>query len=105
MILRLKFIIFYLILPFTLFSNNNFYEIGNVQNVLKIVKFDNAVIFTGLKNKGVFKLNKNGDTVKILSSDITVKNIFENNNKLFIETLNSYYLYNNDKVIKISYLA
>lgn len=98
---KLKYALIMLFASTLLFANTQ-KQIYKPKNALKIIKINENLFFTSLKNKGLFKLDKNNNKTQILSNKIIIKNIYENNGKLNIEANSQNYQYVGFKLNKVN---
>jgi len=99
--LKLRYALILLFISTLLFANTQI-DVYSSKNTLKIVKINENIFFTGLKNRGLFKLNKNKVKTVVLSDKTIIVNIYENNGKLNIETNDGNYLYDGVKLNKVN---
>ena len=97
---KLKYVLIFLFASTIIFANTQkpVYKTGKI---LKIVKINKNLFFTGLKNRGLFKINENNTKTRILSDKKIIINIYENKGKLNIETSDGNYLYDGFKLNKV----
>jgi hypothetical protein len=74
--------------------------IYNQKDALKISNLNNSIIFTGLKNRGLYRV-QNNEKLQIIPSSKTIVNIYKNDGKLNIKTNEGFYLYNGKTLNKV----
>ncbi len=98
---NLKYVLIMLFASTLLFANTQ-KQVYKPKNTLKLIKINENLFFTSLKNRGLFKLDKNSNKTQVLSDKMIIKNIYENNGKLNIETNDGNYLYDGFKLNKVN---
>ena len=93
----LKIIMLMLTVTLTVTAYNiNQIQLTNNKKSLKIIKFNNQILFTGLKNRGLYTLQSQ----EILPKSITIINLYKNNDSIIIETDKGFYKYNQKTLLK-----
>jgi len=96
----MKYILISLFLMSSIIFASNKTAIYNQKDALRVTSLDNSIIFTGLKNKGLYK-SENGQKLEIIPSSKTIMNFYKNNGELNIKTNDGHYLYNGKTLNKV----